>query len=196
MEELKRQVEASIPTKFGKYKMIIFSENEDEIKPHFVLQHEGLDTSKPVTVRIHSECLTGDLLGSYRCDCGEQLDTALDLINRDKGVLIYLRQEGRGIGLINKLKAYNRQDKGRNTIEANLDLGFQPDERKYHLALQILNDLGIGEINLITNNPRKLEAIEESDITLASRIPLIIASKAENEEYLQVKKELMGHLLS
>jgi len=110
-------------------------------------------------------------------------------------VLIYLRQEGRGIGLINKLKAYNLQDKGRNTIDANTDLGFKPDQRKYPMAIEILNDLGIGQIKLITNNPRKIEAIENSNIELTERIPLIIPSKVENEEYLQVKKELMGHLL-
>lgn len=192
---LKKQVETFLPTRYGNYNMVAYSESEDELRPHFVLQHKMMDPKNVVSVRIHSECLTGDLLGSYRCDCGEQLDTAMDLIEKDRGLLIYLRQEGRGIGLINKLKAYNVQDKGRNTIEANVELGFKPDLRKYDLGLQILTDLGIKRINLITNNPRKLEAIENSSIELVERIPLIIPSKSENEEYLQVKKELMGHLL-
>lgn len=191
---MKRQVETFLPTKYGNYKMIIFADSEDDIKPHFVLCHKKLDIEKSVAVRIHSECLTGDLLGSHRCDCGEQLDTALGIINEQNGMLIYLRQEGRGIGLINKMKAYNLQDKGRNTIDANTDLGFKPDMRKYDLGIEILKDIGIKSIDLITNNPRKIEAIEQSDIQLNKRIPLIIPSKIENEEYLQVKKELMGHL--
>lgn len=174
--------------------MIIYADSADDIKPHFVICHRKLDLTKPVAVRIHSECLTGDLLGSQRCDCGEQLATALGIINERNGVVIYLRQEGRGIGLINKLKAYNIQDTGRNTVDANTDLGFKPDMRKYDIGIQILEDLGITEIDLITNNPRKIEAIENSKIKLNDRVPLVIPSNIENEEYLQVKKELMGHL--
>jgi len=174
--------------------MIIYADSADEIKPHFVISNKKLDLTKPIAVRIHSECLTGDLLGSQRCDCGEQLETALGIINEKNGVVIYLRQEGRGIGLINKLKAYNIQYTGRNTVDANTDLGFEPDMRKYDLGIEILEDLGITEIDLITNNPRKIEAIENSKIKLNSRIPLVIPSNIENEEYLQVKKELMGHL--
>ncbi len=192
---MKRQVESNIPTKYGNFKMIIFSEDDQDLKPHFALCHPSMNVEEAVSVRIHSECLTGDLLGSFRCDCGEQLDTALKIIGEQKGMIIYLRQEGRGIGLINKLKAYNLQDTGRNTIDANTDLGFQPDQRKYPMAIEILNELGISKIKLITNNPRKIEAIEASNIKLEERIPLVIPSKAENEEYLQVKKELMGHLL-
>jgi len=176
--------------------MAIYADSDTELKPHFVLYHNAIDPNADVPVRIHSECLTGDLLGSIRCDCGQQLDTALELIGKQKGILIYLRQEGRGIGLINKLKAYNLQDKGRNTIDANTDLGFKADQRKYPIAIDILNDMGVKRIKLITNNPRKIEAIEHSNIELVDRIPLIIPSKAENEEYLQVKKELMGHLLN
>jgi len=176
--------------------MIIFSESENDIKPHFALCHISLDVTKPVAVRIHSECLTGDLLGSNRCDCGEQLNTSLKMINDKKGVLLYLRQEGRGIGLINKLKAYNIQDTGRNTMDANTDLGFEPDQRRYEVAIDMLNDLGVNQVDLITNNPTKIKAIVDSNITMVSRIPLIIPSTAENEEYLQVKKELMGHLLN
>ncbi len=193
---MKRQVETFLPTKHGNFKMIIFSESENDIKPHFALCHTNVDVSKPVAVRIHSECLTGDLIGSNRCDCGEQLETSLKMIDEKKGVLLYLRQEGRGIGLINKMKAYNIQDTGRNTIDANTDLGFEPDQRKYEIALEMLKDLGIDQVDLITNNPTKMKAIQDSSITMVSRIPLIIPSKAENEEYLQVKKELMGHLLN
>jgi len=193
---LKRQVETFLPTKYGNFKMIIFSESENDIKPHFALCHISLDVTKPVAVRIHSECLTGDLLGSNRCDCGEQLNTSLKMINDKKGVLLYLRQEGRGIGLINKLKAYNIQDTGRNTMDANTDLGFEPDQRRYEVAIDMLNDLGVNQVDLITNNPTKIKAIVDSNITMVSRIPLIIPSTAENEEYLQVKKELMGHLLN
>ena len=191
---MKRQVETYLPTKFGNYKMIIYADSETDVKPHFVLCHTQLNIEESVTVRIHSECLTGDLLGSQRCDCGEQLDTALEMINDKKGILIYLRQEGRGIGLINKLKAYNIQDTGRNTVDANTDLGFKPDLRKYDMGIQILQDIGVRSIDLITNNPRKIEAIENSEIKFNSRIPLVIPSNIENEEYLQVKKELMGHL--
>ena len=193
---MKRQVETFLPTKYGNFKMIIFSESENDIKPHFALCHISLDVTKPVAVRIHSECLTGDLLGSNRCDCGEQLNTSLKMINDKKGVLLYLRQEGRGIGLINKLKAYNIQDTGRNTMDANTDLGFEPDQRRYEVAIDMLNDLGVNQVDLITNNPTKIKAIVDSNITMVSRIPLIIPSTAENEEYLQVKKELMGHLLN
>ncbi len=193
---MKRQVETFLPTKYGNFKMIIFSDDDQDIKPHFAVCHVDLDTSKPVPVRIHSECLTGDLIGSNRCDCGEQLETSLRMISEKSGVVLYLRQEGRGIGLINKMKAYNLQDTGRNTIDANTDLGFKPDQRRYEIALHILKDLGISRVRLITNNPLKIEAIENSSIELVDRIPLIIPSKKENEEYLQVKKELMGHLLN
>jgi GTP cyclohydrolase II len=174
--------------------MIAFGENEQDEKPHFALIHKAIDKSKPVMVRIHSECLTGDLLGSARCDCGEQFHQSLKMINLKKGVLIYLRQEGRGIGLINKLKAYNLQDEGLNTIDANIHLGFEADERDYNLAIEILNQLEIESIDLITNNPEKIEAIDQSDIDLHSRIPLIIIPQADNQHYLEVKKEKMGHL--
>ncbi|MDQ3017135.1 MAG: GTP cyclohydrolase II RibA, partial [Bacteroidota bacterium] len=127
-----------------------------------------------VSVRIHSECLTGDLFGSKRCDCGAQLEKSLEVITKEKGVLIYLRQEGRGIGLINKLKAYNLQDEGFNTIDANHQLGFETDERTYHIASLILNDLGIKSIRLLTNNPEKMESISKSGIEIVDRMPLMV----------------------
>ncbi len=157
--------------------------------------HEKFDPSQPVLVRIHSECMTGDLFGSHRCDCGEQLDQSLHLVAGRGGVVIYLRQEGRGIGLINKLKAYNLQDQGLNTADANTHLGFEVDARQYDLALEILSDLGIRQIHLLTNNPDKIEAIEHSDIEIVSRVPLIIPPRTENRAYLETKRALMGHLL-
>ena len=146
-------------------------------------------------MRIHSECITGDLFGSKRCDCGEQFLESMKIIQANHGVMIYLRQEGRGIGLINKLEAYNLQDVGYDTIEANVHLGFEPDERDFDIAIDILNDLGISQIELITNNPEKIAAIDNSSVLLIKRIPVIIPSKSENQQYLKVKQEIMGHLL-
>lgn len=139
--------------------------------------------------------MTGDVFGSRRCDCGEQLDAALRIAAGQNGVVIYLRQEGRGIGLINKLKAYNLQDQGLNTIEANTHLGFEADARQYQTAIFILNDLGINTIELITNNPDKVEALQGSPIHVAGRIPLVIPPHSQNRDYLLTKQELMGHLL-
>lgn len=194
-KKLKKQVEAHLPSKYGDYNMIIFAIDEEEEKPHFVLAHKDIDITQPVALRIHSECLTGDLLGSTRCDCGEQLEESMVIIEERNGVLIYLRQEGRGIGLINKLKAYNLQDKGLNTIDANIHLGFQADERHYEIALNMIKELGITAIDLITNNPEKINAIEQSDIILNKRIPLVIEPGTKNKGYLDVKKDKMGHLI-
>lgn len=192
---MKQQVKTVLPTKYGDFEIIVFSDDPEDIKPHFAIVSKGLNPLNVTPVRIHSECLTGDLLGSSRCDCGEQLEESLKIIHEQSGVIIYLRQEGRGIGLINKLKAYNLQDKGLNTIDANIELGFHPDERNYELAIEILNQIGISRIKLITNNPEKLKEIEGSGIQLEGRIPIIISPNKTNEGYLQVKKELMGHLL-
>ena len=192
---MKRIVDCHLPTKYGDFDMVIFGDTDDEIKPHFALVHKKVNFEKPVAVRIHSECLTGDLLGSARCDCGEQLEQSMKIINVYNGVLIYLRQEGRGIGLINKLKAYNLQDDGLNTIDANIHLGFEADERDYQLAIDMLLKLGVKTIDLITNNPEKIEAIDHSDLELHSRIPLIIPAKETNKDYLDVKKKQMGHLM-
>ncbi len=193
---MKRQVEALLPTKYGDYTIIVYGDDETEVKPHFVLKHVDCDVSNPVTLRIHSECLTGDLLGSEKCDCGSQLESSLHVIDEKKGILIYLRQEGRGIGLINKLKAYKLQQEGYNTVDANVHLGFKPDERDYQIAINIAHDLGIKEVDLITNNPDKLAAFNDSGIALRNRIPINPVVTKENEEYLQVKRELMGHLFS
>lgn len=189
-------VEAMLPTTWGEYRMILFQEESDENRlEHFALVHKDINVAQPVYVRIHSECLTGDLLTSLKCDCGEQLHKSMDIIQEQKGILIYLRQEGRGIGLANKLMAYNLQADGMDTIEANLHLGFKEDLRQYTLACEFLTWLGVKEINLISNNPEKLQAIEDSDIKLLNRVPIIIDPIAENLKYLNTKKDLMGHFL-
>ncbi|MCU0346302.1 MAG: GTP cyclohydrolase II [Saprospiraceae bacterium] len=192
---MQRQVQAFLPTDWGNFNIIAYASSPDDLTPHVALVHENLDTSQPVLVRIHSECMTGDVFHSRRCDCGEQLDRALELATEQGGVVIYLRQEGRGIGLINKLKAYNLQDKGFDTATANTHLGFEVDARQYDLAVDILHDLGIRRIRLLTNNPLKIEALENAGIEVTSREPLVIEPKAENAAYLRTKRELMGHLL-
>ncbi|MBI5915046.1 MAG: GTP cyclohydrolase II [Bacteroidetes bacterium] len=192
---MQRQVQAFLPTDWGNFNIIAYAGSADDLTPHVALVHENLDPARPVLVRIHSECMTGDLFHSRRCDCGEQLDKALEMAAREGGAVIYLRQEGRGIGLINKLKAYNLQDQGFNTANANTHLGFEVDARQYGLAVEILNDLGIRQIRLLTNNPLKIEAIEHSGIEIVSREPLVIEPKKENAAYLRTKREVMGHLL-
>lgn len=191
---LKRQVQANLPTKWGTYDIYAFSEGHEDQQPHIALVHKEIDVSSSVPVRIHSECLTGDLFGSKRCDCGEQFEESMSIISIQKGIMIYLRQEGRGIGLINKLDAYNLQDAGLDTFEANVHLGFEADERDFGIAIEILADLGIQTIDLITNNPDKIAAIDQSDITLRNRIPIVIPPKSENEGYLKIKQNV-GHLL-
>ena len=191
-----RQVKTHLPTKWGDFDLYSYADNHEVAQPHLALVHRDMNTQGVVPVRIHSECLTGDLLGSLRCDCGEQFEASLRYISSHAGVMIYLRQEGRGIGLINKLDAYNLQDNGLNTIEANIHLGFEPDERDFDIAIAILKDLDIKEIDLLTNNPEKMATIAHSDITLHARIPLIMPAKDENEHYLKVKAQSMGHLLS
>lgn len=176
--------------------MIAFADSEDELMPHVALVHEKFDPNKPVYLRIHSECMTGDLFGSKRCDCGEQLNDALTFVASKGGVVLYLRQEGRGIGLINKLKAYNLQDTGLNTADANVHLGLEVDARQYGIAVDIMKDLDIKSIYLITNNPLKIEAIEDSSIEVVGRIPLVTKPIKENLAYLQTKEDLMGHILN
>lgn len=192
---MKKQSEAIIPTPNGDFKMIAYSDEEENRMPHIVLIHSEMKVLDNVLVRIHSECLTGDLFGSRRCDCGEQLEKSLSVINEEKGILIYLRQEGRGIGLINKLKAYQLQDEGLNTIDANIHLGFVPDARDYHVASEILKDLNISSVRLLTNNPDKVDGLNKHGIEVIERIPIIIKSHKQNESYLKTKQDLMGHIL-
>jgi GTP cyclohydrolase II len=188
-------VSSSLPTKWGEFNISAHINDDDEHNPHLALVHKDFNAHVPTYVRIHSECLTGDLFGSLRCDCGEQLDNAMQIIDDHHGILIYLRQEGRGIGLVNKLKAYNLQDQGLSTIEANTHLGFLPDARKYDIAIRILEHLGIKEVVLITNNPDKINAFKHSQVQVIDRMPIIIPEHKENSNYLKVKKEKMGHLL-
>jgi len=191
---MNRLVETFLPTIRGNFKMLAYPSANAEM-PHLALVSENFNNIFTPAVRLHSECLTGDLFGSVRCDCGEQLAYALEFINEKGGVLIYLRQEGRGIGLVNKMKAYNLQDKGLNTVDANLHLGLKADAREYDIAIQILKDLEITKLNLMTNNPEKLLAFERSGIEIENRIPVIIPPRTENLGYLTVKRDLMGHLL-
>lgn len=192
---MKIQAKAALPTKYGTFDMIAFSDEANDLIPHVLLIHPEADLSKSLTVRIHSECMTGDLFGSQRCDCGEQLEAALRIIEEEKGALIYHRQEGRGIGLINKIKAYNLQDQGLNTIDANIHLGFEADERAYDIPIKMLEIMGVSAIKLLTNNPEKIKVIEKSSISLTARIPVVIPANKVNKDYLDTKKNLMGHWL-
>lgn len=178
---------ANLPSRFGNFKIQSFKEG---IKEHLVIFKEPLHVNP--LVRIHSECLTGDTIGSLKCDCRDQLEFALKLIEKEGGMVIYLRQEGRNIGLLNKVNAYALQDKGFNTIEANHQLGFKADERTYEVVEFILEHFGVKSIQLITNNPRKMEGMKGVNIT--NRVPVVIESNSFNEGYLKTKKEQMGHL--
>ena len=191
---MKRQADATLPTNWGNFNMIAYADSFDEKMPHLAMVHEDFSAKNTILVRIHSECMTGDLFHSHRCDCGEQLDAAMQLAAKEGGIVLYLRQEGRGIGLINKLKAYNIQDTGVNTADANTHLGLEVDARRYDIAIEMLEDLSVKKINLLTNNPLKIEAFDNSSIKVVNRIPLIIPPKKENKGYLKTKADLMGHL--
>lgn len=191
---MQRLEEAQLPTQFGIFTMTAYGDTSSKY-PEIVLTHNLPENGEAVLVRLHSECMTGDIFHSVRCDCGEQLDFALRKVSEEGGAVLYLRQEGRGIGLVNKLKAYNLQDEGLDTAQANVKLGFSEDERNYDDAIFILKDLGIKSIRLMTNNPLKLEALEAAGIKIIERVPIVIASRLENEKYLKTKSQQMGHLL-
>lgn len=192
---IRQTVSSRFPTKYGPFLIKTYPYKVDG-SPNLALITEELNTENPVFVRIHSECMTGDVFGSTKCDCGEQLDYAMKWVQEYGGVIVYLRQEGRGIGLENKLKAYNLQEMGFDTRQANLELGFHEDLRDYQPAIEILEDLGISQIRLLTNNPEKINAFEGTSITVTDRIPIEISPKTENIQYLRTKKLDMGHLLT
>ena len=189
------QAQSNIPTDFGMFTVYAFSEYEEDWNPHLVWVAENTDFSKTVNVRFHSECITGEIFHSKKCECGQQLDAAMKYMSENGGMIIYLRQEGRNIGIINKLRAYALQEKGFDTVEANLKLGLPADGRNFDVAVEMLKILNVKKINLLTNNPDKLKSLENSGIILNHRVPLEIESNDVNESYLSKKKDYFGHLL-
>ncbi len=192
---VRRVVSTKLPTRYGEFLVHLYK-SETDSKEHVALVKGEISPEKPTLVRVHSECLTGDVFGSLRCDCNEQLIAALQLVEKHgHGVVLYMRQEGRGIGLMNKLKAYKLQDEGMDTVEANEKLGFRPDLRDYGIGAQILRDLGVGKMRLMTNNPKKVVGLHGYGLEIVERVPLEIDPNAMNERYLKTKRDKLGHLI-
>jgi 3,4-dihydroxy 2-butanone 4-phosphate synthase/GTP cyclohydrolase II len=192
---VQRVVSTQLPTKNGKFDVHLYTSSVDK-KEHIALVKGPIDASTPVLVRVHSECLTGDVFGSQRCDCNEQLHTSMSVIEKEgNGIVLYMRQEGRGIGLLNKLKAYKLQDAGKDTVEANEALGFHADVRDYSLAAQILLDLGVKKVRLLTNNPKKIVGLKGFGIEVTERISIEVQATSTNERYLKTKRDKLGHLI-
>ncbi len=188
--------EAKLPTKYGNFKVIAYKSSTDPDE-HVALVMGNVNTNEPVLVRVHSQCLTGDVFHSLRCDCGEQIDMAMQRISKEgRGVVLYMRQEGRGIGLHNKIKAYALQDKGMDTVEANISLGFKADERDYGIGAQILADLGVHNMRLMTNNPKKGSGLESYGLKIVEQLPITTKPNPHNRRYLQTKQKKLGHLLT
>lgn len=195
MPEVTRMTRTRIPTEYGDFQLCFYTNTLDN-KEHLAFFMGDITDAGSVLVRVHSECFTGDVLGSRRCDCGEQLDRSMAMVaNAGVGVILYMRQEGRGIGLLDKLRAYDLQDQGYDTVDANLMLGHEADERDYSLAALILEDLGVESARLITNNPAKINALEAAGISVSERVPLTVAANNDNAEYLLTKAQRMEHLL-
>jgi 3,4-dihydroxy 2-butanone 4-phosphate synthase/GTP cyclohydrolase II len=192
---IERTARVHLPTEYGEFTAVAYKETLTG-RPHVALVHGDVDGAENVLVRVHSECLTGDVFHSLRCDCGEQLDLALRRIAaEDRGVLLYMAQEGRGIGLLNKLRAYELQEEGLDTVEANLELGFPADAREWGIGNQILSDLGLSTIRILTNNPRKMAGIEGFGLSVVEQVPIEVPPNAENERYLETKRAKLGHRL-
>ena len=192
---VERGVEAELPTEFGSFRIIPFRQKSNGLE-HVALIKGTWKADEPVLVRMHSSCMTGDIFGSKRCDCGEQLHRAMQMIDQDgKGIVVYLNQEGRGIGLMNKIAAYKLQDQGDDTVDANIHLGFQPDEREYGVGAQILRELGVGKIRLITNNPVKRVGLESYGLEIVENVPIVVPPNPFNKRYLETKRIRMGHKL-
>ncbi len=192
---VRRSAEVALPTDFGDFIAIAYSNDIDNLV-HVALVKGKIEKGKPVLVRVHSECLTGDVFASRRCDCGEQLHSAMELVEKEgSGIVLYMRQEGRGIGLVNKLKAYELQDQGMDTVEANKELGFKADLRDYGIGAQMLVDLGVKDMRIITNNPKKIVGLEGYGLKVVERVPLEVSPHEKNIEYLKTKKKKMGHIL-
>lgn len=190
-----RQAEADLPTAYGHFRAIAFTNDHDDYE-HLALVKGEITPDEPVLVRVHSSCLTGDVLGSLRCDCGDQLASAMQMVEKEgKGVILYMNQEGRGIGLANKIKAYALQDQGQDTVDANISLGFKADHRDYGIGAQILRDVGVGKMKLMTNNPKKMIGLEGYGLTVVERISIQIPPNENNLKYLKTKCHRMGHLL-
>jgi 3,4-dihydroxy 2-butanone 4-phosphate synthase/GTP cyclohydrolase II len=192
---VEKGVEADMPTEYGHFRLIPFRQKSNGLK-HVALFVGEWDKDEPVLVRMHSSCVTGDIFGSKRCDCGDQLHKSMELISKEgKGVVVYLNQEGRGIGLMNKIAAYKLQEEGLDTVDANIHLGFDPDERDYGVGAQILRELGVGKIRLLTNNPVKRVGLEGYGLEIVENVPIEICPNEYNERYLHTKKDRMGHTL-
>ena len=192
---VKKKVIVDLPSSFGMFKLYLYENTLDQLDNPIALVKGDISCDEPVLVRVHSECLTGDVFGSKRCDCGEQLFAALNMIEKEgRGVVLYMRQEGRGIGLVNKLLAYHLQEQGKDTVEANEALGFKADLRDYGTGAQILKDLGLKKIRLLTNNPKKVIGLKGYDLEIVERLPLEVPPNPLNEKYLRTKRDRLGHL--